>query len=81
MRAHPGAITIIAGFMIHLVMLTTGIVLPASDAEAQTAPAAGTFLVASRDLRDSGFAESIILIIQHNQNEAEIYKKVEKSPP
>jgi len=59
---------VLAAVSFHLVGLMTGLALPVHDAQAQRAPAAGTFLVASRDLRGSGFAESIILIIQHDQN-------------
>ncbi len=51
---------------LHAIGLVSGLVLPARDAMAQPAPAAGMFLVASRDLRGSGFAETVILIIQHD---------------
>ena len=50
------------------ILFMTGLTVSVRDAGAQTAPGIGTFLVASRDLRGSGFAESIILIIQHDQN-------------
>lgn len=53
---------------IHLIVLFMALSLPVYEAQAQRAPAAGMFLVASRDLRGSGFAESIVLIIQHDQD-------------
>lgn len=56
----------VAGSIIHLAGLVTALALPAHDAQAQRAPAAGMFLVASRDLHGSGFAESVVLIIQHD---------------
>jgi putative transcriptional regulator len=59
---------VLAAVAFHFVGLVTGLALPVHDAQAQRTPAVGTFLVASRDLRGSGFAESIILIIQHDQN-------------
>ena len=50
----------------HVAGLVSGLMLPVHDAQAQQTPAAGMFLVASRDLTGSGFAESVILIIQHD---------------
>lgn len=52
----------------HLVGLLTGLFLPANNAQAQQAPAAGMFLIASRNLRGSGFEKSVILIIQHDRD-------------
>lgn len=51
---------------LYAIGLMSGLVLPMHDAQAQQAPAVGTFLVASRELRGSGFAESVVLIIQHD---------------
>jgi putative transcriptional regulator len=68
-RAEPCIVlTPIAVAIIHLAILVTGLALPADSAEAQDSPAAGTFLVATRNLRSTGFAESIILIIQHDRD-------------
>jgi len=61
-------VTAVAVAMIKIALFVTGLALPADAAEAQGSPAVGTFLVATRDLRGTGFAESIILIIQHDQD-------------
>ena len=65
-RVLPRARMILVVTALHVIGLMSGLALPMRDAQAQQAPAAGMFLVASRDLRGSGFAESVILIIQHD---------------
>jgi len=60
--------TAVAVSMFYLVIIMTGLMLPADAVKAQDTPAVGTFLVATRELRGTGFAESIILLIQHDQD-------------
>ena len=68
-RAEPRiVVTAVAVSIIHLAIIVAGGTLPADAAETQVSPAAGTFLVATRNLRGTGFAESIILIIQHDRD-------------
>lgn len=67
-RFSPRIRFIFAIAAIHLAAITAGSFLPVRNALAQQTPASGKFLVASRELRGSGFAESVILLIQHDQN-------------
>jgi len=65
-RFSPGARLLLVTAALQVFGLMSGLVLSVGDVQAQRAPAAGMFLVASRDLRGSGFAESVILILHHD---------------
>lgn len=71
LAGHTGSRLIVSAAavaMLHLAITLPVSLLPADTARAQDRPAVGMFLVATRALRGSGFAESIILILQHDRD-------------